>query len=87
MVKDKIKIINKTGLHLKPAANFCDEALRYKSLITFEMGNYSGNAKSILSVISGCVKQGDIIELTCEGADEEEALAGMKAAIESGLGE
>ena len=87
MVTQNVKVINKTGLHLKPAAVFCDTALKYNSSITFTFGDYSGNAKSILSVLSACVKQGDVIELSCNGEDEQEALKALVKAIDEGLGE
>ena len=45
------------------------------------------SAKSVLSVLGACVKCGDEIELHCDGADEEEALHSLVAAIENGLGE
>ena len=38
-------------------------------------------------MLGACVKEGDTIEFQCEGADEEEALAAMVKAVESGLGE
>lgn len=59
----------------------------YRSRITFQFGNTTTNAKSALSVLGACVKSGDEIELFCEGPDEEEALAALIQAIESGLGE
>ena len=61
--------------------------MEYKSLITFTFRGNTANAKSVLSVLGACIKCGDEIELFCEGADEEEALAGMVKAIEDGLGE
>ena len=42
MVSQKVKIINPTGLHLRPAGNLCKEAMKYNSKITFE---YSGCQK------------------------------------------
>ena len=36
MVSQKVKIINPTGLHLRPAGNLCKEAMKYNSKITFE---------------------------------------------------
>ena len=87
MVSKKVKIINPTGLHLRPAGIFCNTAVRYDSRITFQYGNTNANAKSVLSVLGACIKQGDEIELICDGADEEEALAAMIKAIEDGLGE
>lgn len=87
MVSQKVKIINPTGLHLRPAGVFCKEALKYESSVKFEIGNTNANAKSILSILGACVKEGDEILLICEGVDEEEALKGMAKAIEDGLGE
>ena len=87
MVSQKVVIKNPTELHLGPAGNLCKEAMQFKSLITFTFRDNTANAKSVLSVLGACVKCGDEIELTCEGADEEEALKALVSAIESGLGE
>ena len=87
MVSQKIKIMNPTGLHLRPAGNLCIEAMKFKSLITFEYRNNVANAKSVLSVLGACIKSGDEINLICDGEDEEEALASLVKAIEEGLGE
>lgn len=87
MVSQKIKIMNPTGLHLRPAGNLCKEAMKFKSLITFEYRNNVANAKSVLSVLGACIKSGDEINLICDGEDEEEALASLVRAIEEGLGE
>ena len=87
MVKQKVRIKNPTGLHLRPAGILCKEALRFQSSVKFQFGNTTANAKSVLSVLGACVKSGDEILLICEGADEEAALADMVALVESGLGE
>lgn len=83
----KVQVKNPTGLHLRPAGNFCKEALKYKSMVTFNFNGGTANAKSVLSVLGACVKCGDEIELVCEGEDEEEALETLTSFIESGLGE
>ena len=80
MLSQAIKIMNPTGLHLRPAGNLCKEAMKYKR------GN-TANAKSVLSVLGACIKSGDEITLICEGEDEREALQSLIAYIESGLGE
>ena len=87
MVSQKVVIKNPTGLHLRPAGVLCKEAMKYKSAITFTFRETTANAKSVLSVLGACVKNGDEIELVCLGEDEEEALKGLVAAVESGLGE
>jgi phosphotransferase system HPr (HPr) family protein len=45
------------------------------------------NAKSVLGVLSACVKHGDEIELVCEGTDEKEAHDVLSSMIQSGLSE
>ena len=87
MVSREVTVINETGLHLKPAAEFSGEACRYESVVTFTFGDYTANAKSVLSVLAGCVKKGDTIEIVCSGPDEEAALEGMCRVVENGLGE
>ena len=87
MVSEEIKEINPSGLHLRPAGNLCKEALRYDSKINIIFGDARANAKSVLSVLATCVKCGDIIKITCDGRDENEALEALKNLINSGFGE
>ncbi|MBQ5426717.1 MAG: HPr family phosphocarrier protein [Pseudobutyrivibrio sp.] len=88
MVSKKVKIVNATGLHLRPAGVLCETAMKYKSKICFNTdNNYEANAKSVLSVLGACVRSGEEIVITCEGDDEEEALEDIVSSIEGGLGE
>ena len=87
MVSQKTIIKNPTGLHLRPAGLFCKTAMQFKCKISFQCKNTVANAKSVLSVLGACIKQGDEIELICEGDDESQALAEMLRIIEDGLGE
>ncbi len=87
MVSTKLKIINPAGLHLRPISVLCNRTIDYKSTITIRMGNKSVNAKSVLGVLSACVKSGDEIELICEGPDESEALEVIGNMIKNGLGD
>ena len=85
MVSQLIKITNPTGLHLQAAGNLCQEAMKYKSQITFQHEGDTANAKSVLSVLGACVKLGDEITLICDGEDEETALANMVQYLNAGL--
>ena len=87
MVRKKLTINNPTGLHLRPAGLFCKTAMQFQSKITFLSKNTSANAKSVLSVLGACIKKGDVIEVICEGEDEEKALEEMVRIVEEGLGE
>ena len=87
MVSATAVITNGAGLHLKPAARFCEEALKFQSTVTFTFGNTTANAKSVLSVLGACVKKGDEIEIVCNGEDEQEALDALCRVIAEGLGD
>ena len=52
MVCQKVKIKNPAGLHLRPAGKLCDEAIKYRAKISFQKGNATTNAKSLLSVLA-----------------------------------
>ena len=87
MVCQKVKIKNPAGLHLRPAGKLCDEAIKYRAKISFQKGNATTNAKSLLSVLAARGKYNDDVEIVCEGEDEKEALEGDVALMQSGLGE
>lgn len=87
MVKQKIRIKNPTGLHLRPAGILCKEAMLFQSVVIFEFAGGISNAKSVLSILGACVKYNDEIVLICEGEDEEQALEHLVKLIEDGLGE
>ena len=84
MISQKITVSNPSGLHLRPAGNLCNEAIKYESRIEFLFSGGSANAKSVLGA---CVKCGDEIELICDGIDEQAAMEALTSAISNGLGE
>jgi phosphocarrier protein HPr len=87
MVSNKLIISIPAGLHLRPISVLCNRSIDFKSTVTIEIGDKSVNAKSVLGVLSACVKHGDEIELVCEGSDEVEALAVLSNMIQCGLGD
>lgn len=74
MVSAKAVIQNETGLHLRPASDLCTAALKYPCRVNLKIGNADVNAKSVLGVLSACVKQGEEVEIVCDGEQEQEAL-------------
>lgn len=87
MISKKLVIVNKLGLHARPASNFVKEASKFKCDITIKKAEKNCNAKSLISVLGGCMKCGTEIELVCNGVDEADALEKLSEMIESGLGE
>ena len=66
------------GMHARHAGLLVRETSRYQSVITFTCKDRSVNAKSILALMGLGVKQGDLVEMTAEGSDEDTAIAELK---------
>jgi len=88
MVKKQVEIINKTGLHARPASDFVMLAKKFESKVTIcREGGEPVNAKSMVRLLAEGIGQGTKIEIAADGADEETALAELVALVESGFGE
>lgn len=87
MVKGTITVTNKSGLHLRPAAELSKIAGALKSEITIIKGEKKVNPKSVLILMSAGITKGTEIEIICEGESEEADLKIIMDAIASGLGE
>lgn len=87
MVNGKVVVINEVGLHLRPAGYLCKLAMKYPCKIELRIGDRTVNAKSVLGVLSACVKHGDEIEIVCTGESEEDALAALMQAISTDFAE
>ena len=87
MLQREIKVINKSGLHARPASSFVAEAGSYKSNIYILKNDDRINAKSIMGVMSAGITQGTTIILEADGPDETKALDALTALINSGFGE
>ena len=74
MISKKVVIRNPEGLHMRPAAIFAEEMGRFECEITIRTENDEVNAKSILSIMTACIKCGEEIDLECDGKDESEAI-------------
>ena len=83
-------IMDPVGLHARPAALFVKLASKFSSSISICNVSTSGkwaNAKSILSVLTCGVKQGDMIEVKAEGADEDQAVEALEKLVASNFAE
>jgi phosphocarrier protein FPr len=78
---------NPTGLHARPAKVFVNTAKQFESDIRVQHGEKKVNAKSAISILTLGVGYGGQICITADGPDEEAAMAALRTAVESGLGE
>jgi multiphosphoryl transfer protein len=80
-------ILNKTGLHARPAATFVDLAKRFQANIKVRHDDSIANGKSLISLLQLGVEHGATVRVSAEGADAAAALDALKAAIAVGLGD
>jgi len=73
MISKGVNIINRLGLHVRPAIQFVQKANEFKCDITIVKGERKANAKSISQLIALKVRQNDSILIEVQGEDEEEA--------------
>jgi len=74
VVETSVVIINKVGLHARPARLLVQTAAQFRSQIQLQYGEKTANAKSIVGVLKLGAVLGGTITLRAEGEDAEEAL-------------
>lgn len=87
MIERTVTIMNRNGLHARPAAEIVKTAAKFKSEITLMREDLEVNAKSIMGVMMLAAEFGSTLLLRAEGPDEEIALEAMATLIESKFGE
>ena len=85
-VKREVKIVNKYGLHARPAMQFVELANRYGSKIEVSNGALVVDAKSIMSVMRLAATQGTVLKIVADGADAAEAVEALSKLVSSGFG-
>jgi phosphocarrier protein len=87
MVERSVKIVNKQGIHARPAAEIVKTASRFGSDITITRDDLEVNGKSIMGVMMLAAECGSMIDIKAEGSDAEAALDALEAVIADGFGE
>ncbi|MEI7909887.1 MAG: HPr family phosphocarrier protein [Verrucomicrobiota bacterium] len=77
MVKQDFTILNKLGIHARPAAQFVKIANRYQADIFVERDGEEIDGKSIMGVMMLAAGHGSVITVTAEGSDESAAMAAI----------
>jgi phosphocarrier protein HPr len=81
MIQEQIQIINKHGLHARPAAQFVKIAGRFKAEIKVIKDGLEVNGKSIMGIMMLAAEPGSMITVIIEGDDEQDALRALKELI------
>jgi len=86
LVRD-IRIINRLGLHARPASQLAKLAGKYRADIHIRKGSDQVNAKSIMGIITLAAGPDTLLRFIATGPDAEEALGAISALVESRFGE
>lgn len=83
MISQEIVIKNEEGLHARPATEIAKNASKYSCTIKFNVQGKEYNAKSVLNIMSAGIKNNTLIEIVCDGEDENQALSGVVNTLEN----
>jgi len=87
MYEKEVKIINRAGLHTRPASMIVKTAAKFNSDIYINNNGYTVNAKSIIGVMTLAASIGTNLIIRAEGKDEKEAVEALVELISQGFGE
>jgi phosphocarrier protein HPr len=82
-----VEIVNRAGMHARPAAEFVKLAGRFRAHITVEKDGLEVNGKSIMGVLMLAAEQGSSLRVAAQGEDAEDAVAALTELVGRGFEE
>jgi len=87
MIQATVTLLNKAGLHARPAALFVQTARKFNAQILVKKDEKEANAKTILGILSLGAESGNVITIKADGEDAEEAVRTLVNLVNMKLGE
>ncbi|MDQ3022494.1 MAG: HPr family phosphocarrier protein [Bacteroidota bacterium] len=87
MVEKEVTIVNKAGMHTRPASAIVRIAAKYKADFYISKDGYEVNGKSIIGVMTLAAEEGSTLTLKFEGEDETALSEEMVKFFAEGFGE
>ena len=87
MIRQTTVISNRLGLHARASAKLTKLAGSFRSEVFLSRNGRRVNAKSIMGVMMLAAGLGSEIEIEVDGADEQAAMAALRALIDDKFGE
>lgn len=82
-----VEIVNRMGLHARPASEFVKLAGRFSSEVTVEKDGLEVNGKSIMGVLMLAAEHGSTITIRAEGDDAGAAVDALSDLVAGGFEE
>ena len=83
----EIPIVNRLGLHARPAAMFVRIASKFRCEIWVGKDGEEVNGKSIMGLMMLAAGQGSKLQIRCEGPDADQAISEIEELIKSRFNE
>jgi phosphocarrier protein len=81
-IRATVKIINRLGLHARPAMAFVDVANRFQSHITVRKDSETVDGKSIMQMMLLAATQGSELQLEAVGPDATQVIRELQQLIQ-----
>ena len=87
LVQREVEIVNRAGMHARPAAEFVKIAGRFAADIRVEKDGLEVNGKSIMGVLMLAAERGSRLRLSAKGRDAEAAVDALSDLVGRGFEE
>ena len=87
MAERSVQIVNRNGLHARPAAEIVKAASKFDADITITRDDLEVNGKSIMGVMMLAAEFGATVMLRASGPDAEKAIEALSKLIADRFGE
>ncbi|HHN77965.1 MAG TPA: HPr family phosphocarrier protein [Phycisphaerales bacterium] len=83
----RVKIVNKLGLHARPAMSLAEIAKKYDSDVALKRGDQKIDAKSVMEIMLLAATFGTELLIEAEGEDARECVEALRELIDRGFDE
>ena len=86
-IEKEVPIVNRLGLHARPAAMFVRIASRHRAEIWVSKEGEEVNGKSIMGLMMLAAGQGSKLRIRCDGPDADKAMEELEELVKAGFNE
>lgn len=87
VVERTVEVVNRAGMHARPAAELVKLAGSFKSDIRVEKDGLEVNGKSIMGVLMLAAEQGSALRISARGEDAPDAITALCGLVTRGFDE
>ena len=83
MAKLRLRVLDPSGLHGRPAAQVVRTSSRFESRISIEAAGRNADAKSLIGLLGLTIRPGSEITIVADGPDSDDAIAALRVELGS----